>query len=154
GAAGGGMAALALYLWGRRSRAPAARTARVLRTARLFSPIVLPSLAWPLLVAGEWDALARISGVALVALFAEISFRAAAGELVVEPLAGARLRARGGGARGRLFSRLRLLSPATVVVVLGTVFYAVWMSYWTVLQHRQFGTTAFDLGNYDTMFFN
>jgi uncharacterized membrane protein len=41
-----------------------------------------------------------------------------------------------------------------LIVLLGVGFYAVWMSYGTILQHRQFGTAAFDLGNYDTMFFN
>src|SRR6185436_17113545 len=30
----------------------------------------------------------------------------------------------------------------------------VWMSWGTILQHRHFGTSAYDLGNYDTMFFN
>src|SRR5258706_13778571 len=39
-------------------------------------------------------------------------------------------------------------------VLLGTGFYAVWMSYHTILQHREFGTSALDLGTYNTMFFN
>ena len=155
GAVVGGVTALTLYLWRLRHTSPATRAGRVLRTGRLLWPLVLPGLAWPLLVATEWDALARVSGIAFVALLAEALIRGAASEVVTGRLALARLigRARraapGALARGRPFA-----SPETVFLVLGVAFYAVWMSYGTILQHREFGTAAFDLGNYDSMFFN
>jgi uncharacterized membrane protein len=155
GGAGGGLAALVLYLWRWRRKLPAVRAARVLRAGRLFSPLVLPGLAWPLLVANEWDALSRVSGIAFVALLAELSFRAAAGELITGRLALPRLLSRAASALARLDARVRrVVAPETVIVLLGVAFYAVWMSYGTILQHRQFGTAAFDLGNYDNMFFN
>ena len=155
GSAAGGLVALALFLWRPRRRTASARAARVLRAGRLLWPLMLPALAWPLLVANEWDALSRISGIAFVALLSEVCVRASASEMITGRLALARGLARVGGAVGRWFSRARrFVSPATVVVLLGTAFYAVWMSYGTILQHRQFGTAAFDLGNYDTMFFN
>jgi len=155
GGASSGVAALALYAWGRRLRAAGVRAARVLRTGRLLWPLVLPGLAWPLLVATEWDALPRASGIAFLALLAEVCVRGAAGELLAGRLALARVLSRAGRAvAGRLARRRRFLTPGTVIVLLGSAFYAVWMSYGTILQHREFGTAAFDLGNYDTMFFN
>jgi uncharacterized membrane protein len=155
GAAGGGFIALVAYLWRLRRRTPAVRAARVLRTGRLLWPLVLPALAWPLLVATEWDALSRVSGMAFVALLAEASIRGAAGEMIAGRLALARLLCRAAQTVAGVFARARrFVSPETVIVLLGAAFYAGWMSYGTILQHRQFGTAAFDLGNYDTMFFN
>jgi uncharacterized membrane protein len=142
GAASGAITALAQYLWSFHRRSPGARASGVLGTARLLCPLMLPGLAWPLVLATEWDALSRISGIVLVALLAEMCFRDAAGELIA-----------GSVARGRLWSR-RFISPEMVLVLLAAAFYAGWMSYGTILQHRQFATAAFDLGNYDTMFFN
>jgi uncharacterized membrane protein len=154
-ALGGGVAALALYLRRRRLDPPFTRAARLLRTARLCAPLLLPALVRPLLLATEWDALPRISAVGVVALLAERCFRAAAAEIAAGRLGVARLIARAGrGFSSLLARRMRLLAPETVVVLLATVLYAVWMSYGTILQHRQFGTYAFDLGNYDNMFFN
>jgi uncharacterized membrane protein len=154
GGASGGGAALVLYMWGLRRRAAGVRAARVLRTGRLLWPLLLPGLAWPLLVATEWDALPRASGIAFLALLAEVCVRGAAGELLAERLALARLLSRAGRAVAARLARHRFLTPGTVIVLLGSAFYAVWMSYGTILQHREFGTAAFDLGNYDTMFFN
>src|SRR5712691_8523449 len=48
GAAGGAITALAQYFWGFRRRSSVARASRVLRTARLVCPLMLPGLAWPL----------------------------------------------------------------------------------------------------------
>ncbi len=154
-AAGGGVVAFALYHLARPSRPAFKRAARVLRTARLFAPLALPALTRPLLLATEWDGLSRAGTIALVALLAERCFRAAAAELAAGKIALARLSAR---AAHRISSsgaprRLRI-APATVVVLLGVAFYGVWMSYGTILQHRQFATFAYDLGNYDNMFFN
>jgi len=142
GAATGAITALAQYFWRFSRQSPVARAQRVLRTARIFCPLMLPGLAWPLLVATEWDALSRITGIVLVALLAEMCFRDAAGELIA-----------GSVAPGRPWSR-RFISPAMALVLLGVAFYSVWMSYGTILQHRQFATATFDLGNYDNMFFN
>jgi uncharacterized membrane protein len=155
GALGGGVVSLATFLFRAGQRSATGRAARVLRLGRLLRPLILPSLAWPLLVATEWDALSRASGIALLGLLTEVVARAAAGEIVAERLPLARFLSRVGAACARPFARMgRFVSPATVVVLLGTAFYAVWMSWGTILQHRQFGTAAFDLGNYDTMFFN
>src|SRR5262249_27009761 len=82
GAAGGAITALAQYFWRFSRRSPVARAIRVLRTARLSCPLMLPGVAWPLVVATEWDALSRIIGIVLVALLAEMCFRDAAGELI------------------------------------------------------------------------
>jgi uncharacterized membrane protein len=153
GAAGGIAGAMAVFLWRRRASAPFERAARVVRTARLLAPLALPALARPLLIATEWPALARASGVAAVALLAERCFRAASAEVAAGRLGLARWI----GRAARRVSSLgagRRLAPETVVVLLATIFYAVWMSWATILQHRQFGTFAFDLGNYDNMFFN
>jgi uncharacterized membrane protein len=155
GALCGALVALVVQLWRWRRRPPVARAVRVLRTSRLFWPLMLPSLMWPLLVATDWDALARTGGIAFVALIGEVCVRASTTELLEGRLALARFFARVAARLGSAFARVRrLVKPATAVVVLGTLFYAVWMSWGTILQHRHFGTSAYDLGNYDTMFFN
>jgi uncharacterized membrane protein len=142
-------------VWRRERRPPFARAARTLRTARLLTPLLLPALARPLLIATEWDALARISAIAVVALLAERCFRAAAAELTAGRIALARLVARAARRFSALGAPLRRVSaPETIVVLLGVAFYSVWMSYGSILQHRQFATFAYDLGNYDNMFFN
>ena len=155
GALAGAVAALALYLRRRDRRAPFARAAGVLRTARLLSPLALPALARPLLLATEWEALARASAVAALTLLAQRCFQAAASEVAAGRVSFARL-------LGRLFrwpsstatGRRRTVFVETAVVLLGVAFYAVWMSYGTILQHREFQTFAYDLGNYDNMFYN
>jgi hypothetical protein len=38
----------------------------------------------------------------------------------------------------------RVLSPEFILVFLGAVGYAVWMGYYTILNHRHFTTMAFD----------
>jgi uncharacterized membrane protein len=154
GGAAGGLVALVAYLWRRRRRTSTARAARVLRAGRLTWPLMLPSLAWPLIVANEWDPLARASGIAFVAMLAEVSVRGAAGEVASGRLALARLVGRLGRALDAFSRARRRLAPETALVLLASAFYAVWMSWGTIMQHRQFGTAAFDLGNYDTMFFN
>ncbi|HVU49813.1 MAG TPA: DUF2079 domain-containing protein [Polyangia bacterium] len=155
GAVAGKLAALSLYLWRRATRPPFARAAGVLRAARLLSPLALPALARPLLVATEWEALARASAIAAVTLLAQRCVQAAAAEVAAERVALARLLA-------RLFrwpsstaaGRRRVVYIETGVVLLGVAFYAVWMSWATILQHREFATFAYDLGNYDNMFYN
>ncbi|MDB4980221.1 MAG: hypothetical protein JWM82_973, partial [Myxococcales bacterium] len=155
GMVGGGLAALGIFLRRRGRTAPSARAVRVLRSGRLLSPLLLPGLAWPLLTATEWEPLPRIAGVAFVAFLAELCTRAAASEVHAGRVGLARALARLGRRRVDVASSARrFFSPPTVIVLLGVAFYAVWMSYGTILQHRQFGTAAFDLGNYDTMFFN
>ena len=160
----GALAAVSVGLvafWMQRRRATAAAV-RMLRLARLCSPLLVPGLAWPLLAARGWDTLPRIAGVAFLAMLAELSVRAAAGEMMAGRLPASRLLARAArataGAFRRSLDRLpgrarRLASPA-VAVVLAAAFYAIWIGYYTVLQHRQFETMAFDLGAYDNMFFN
>jgi uncharacterized membrane protein len=151
----GGALAFALYCWRRRRQPPFVRAVRTLRTARLFAPLVLPALARPLLLATEWDALSRASGIAAVALLAERCFRGAAAEIAAARIAPARLISRAARRLSSVLDRSRrVIAPETVVVLLATAFYAVWMSYGTILQHREFGTAAYDLGNYDNMFFN
>src|ERR1044071_7695277 len=112
GAATGAITALAQYFWRTQGQFPAARAARVQRMGRFLCPLMLPGLAWPLLVATEWDALSRVSGIVLVALLAEVCFRNAAGELSAGSVAP--------GRRYRLF-----ISPEMVLVLLGAAFYAV-----------------------------
>src|SRR5271154_2700661 len=90
GALGGGVIGLALFVWRARRDGPAARASRVLRAGRLLWPLLLPGLAWPLLVATEWDALPRVSGIAFVAFLTETCVRGAAGELIAGRLALAR----------------------------------------------------------------
>ena len=155
GAACGGFAALARYRWRARRSTPAARAARAFRTGRLLWPLMLPGLAWPLLAATEWDTLPRIGGIACIVLLTEVCVRAATGELIARRLGLARLCSNAARVLARVSARpRRWVSPATLTVAVGAVFYAIWMSYGTILQHHQFGTAAFDLGNYDTMFFN
>lgn len=120
---------------------------RTLRRARLLSPLLVPGLAVPILFAKQWDQLPRIAGVAVLTFIAELCVRGCAGEVI-----SGRLRA------ARWLARIRWSRPrwrlSTVIVLLGVVFYAAWMSVYTILQHRQFGTMAFDLGSYDTTFYN
>jgi uncharacterized membrane protein len=141
GAACGAITALAQYFWRFRGRSAVDRAVRVQKTSRLLCPLMLPGLAWPLLIATEWDALPRVTAIVMVALLTEVCFRYAAGEWIA-----------GNIAPGRRYRRL--ISPEMVLVLLGACFYAAWMSYGTILQHRQFATATFDLGNYDSMFFN
>jgi len=70
GAGAGILLALALWAWGRAK----ARTARVMRTARLLSPFILPAFAYPLLRVGEWDAFPRIAAIAVVAVVGSCAF--------------------------------------------------------------------------------
>jgi uncharacterized membrane protein len=155
GALSGGVVSLALYLWGRTRQAPVTRAARLLRTARLLSPLALPALVRPLLIATEWDPLSRIATIAAVTLLAQRCFAAVAAELGAGRAALARLLARvARGPSSLLAGRRRFVAPETLVMLLGVAFYAVWMSYATILQHREFATFAYDLGNYDNMFYN
>jgi uncharacterized membrane protein len=157
GALAGVSGALGVFRWRAWERGATARAARVLRMGRLLWPLMLPSLAWPLIAATGWDPMARIAGITALALLTELCVRGAAREVVTERLGLARVVSRAGAAIARAASRPRRVSPATaglVVLGLGVAFYAVWMSWGTILQHRQFGTAAADLGSYDTMFFN
>jgi hypothetical protein len=86
GAALGLVAALLLYLL-RNPRGPSAGAARVLRTARLLSPLLLLSVVLPIFAAVDWDAFARISAVTFIALLGELCIRASAGELMGQRLA-------------------------------------------------------------------
>lgn len=155
GALLGVVATVLIYNWGRRRTPSVGRAASVLRTGRLLWPLMLPGLAWPLLVATDWDALQRVTGIGGLALLAEVCFRGAAGELLVARLPFARALSRLGQRLARpLEVCRRLVAPEVLVLAIASLFYAIWMSWGTILQHRQFGTAAFDLGNYDTLFFN
>ena len=151
GAGAGVLLALGLWSWGRAK----ARTARVMRTARLLSPAILLGFAYPLLRVGEWDAFPRIAAIAVVAVVAELCFRAAAAEILGARLGVARWIGAAAAAWARLLNRARpTLSPELILVLLGAVGYTVWMSYYTILNHRHFVTMAFDLGSYNNMFYN
>ena len=150
GALVGLLTALALV---RGRGAAAGRVGRVMRTARLLSPLLLLGLGVPLIAAKNWDPLSRVTGIAFLAFLAEHCFRAAAGELIAQRLRLARRIAKAYSGLARFAARLRP-SPELLVVLLSMGFYAVWMSYQSILQHHQFGTMAFDLGSYDTTFFN
>jgi uncharacterized membrane protein len=155
GGLAGALAALTLYRRRARERSGAGRAVRVLRAGRLGWPLMLPSLAWSLVAATGWDPLSRASGIACLAVLSELCVRGAVGEVLSGRLALARRLARAGEAARRAFARVRLGLPAeAVVVLLAAVFYAVWMGWGTILQHRHFGTAAADLGGYDSMFFN
>ena len=149
---GAGIAlALGLWFWGRAK----ARTARVMRTARLLMPAILPGFAYPLLRVGEWDVFPRIAAIAVVAVVAELCFRASVGEILAARLRVARWMGAAAAAWARLLDRVRrILSPEFTLVLLGAVGYAVWMGYYTILNHRHFTTMAFDLGSYNNMFYN
>ncbi len=73
-----------------------------MRTARLLCPAMLPSLAYPLLRVGEWDTFPRIAAIAVVAVVAELCFRAACTEILAARLTVAR----GIGAAAAAWSRL------------------------------------------------
>jgi uncharacterized membrane protein len=151
GAGAGILLALALWAWGRAK----ARTARVMRTARLLSPLILPAFAYPLLRVGEWDAFPRIAAIAVVALVGELCFRMSVAEILSARLLVARWLRALGAAWARLLDRARpRLSPELILVVLGALGYAVWMSVYTIVNHRHFTTMAFDLGSYNNMFYN
>ena len=151
GAAAGVLLALALWPWGRAKT----RTVRVMRTARLLAPAILPGFAYPLLRVGEWDAFPRIVGIAVVAVLAELCFRAAIAEILAARLVVARWIGALAAAWSRLLDRVRpTLSPEFILVLLGAVGYAVWMGVYTIVNHRHFNTMAFDLGSYNNMFYN
>ena len=143
--------AAALWPWGRAK----VRTIRVMRTARLLSPAILLGFAYPLLRVGEWDTFPRIAAIAAVTLVAEWCFRAACTEILAAQLTVARWIGARAAAWSRLLNRVRpALSPEFILVLLGAIGYAAWMSYYTVLNHRHFVTMAFDLGSYNNMFYN
>jgi len=151
GAGVGILLALALWSWGRAK----ARTARVMRTARLLSPIILLGFAYPLLRVGEWDTFPRIAAIAVVVVVAELLFRAASTELLFARLVVARWIGAAAAAWSRLLDRVRpVISPEFILVVLGALGYGVWMGIYTIVNHRHFGTMAFDLGSYNNMFYN
>ena len=151
GTGAGFLLVLALWPWGRAK----ARTARVMRTSRLLMPAILPSFAYPLLRVGEWDAFPRIAAIAVVAVVAELCFRTAISEISAARLRVARWMCAAAAAWSRLLDRVRLpLSTELILVLLGAVGYAIWMSTYTIINHRHFGTMAFDLGAYNNMFYN
>jgi uncharacterized membrane protein len=154
GGLAGACAALALFRRRARERGATGRAARVLRAGRVLWPLMLPALAWPLIVATGWDPMSRIAAIAVLALLTELCVRSAATEVVTGRHGLARGLARASAALARVAARPRAVPPETVVVVAGVLFYALWMSWGTILAHRQFGTAAADLGTYDTMFFN
>jgi uncharacterized membrane protein len=142
---------LALWPWGR----PKARTARVMRTARLLLPAILPGFAYPLLRVGEWDVFPRIAAIAVVAVVADFCFRASIAEILAARLLVARWMGAAAAAWSRLLNRVRpTLSPEFILVLLGAAGYAIWMGIYTIVNHRHFTTMAFDLGAYNNMFYN
>ncbi len=155
GGLAGVVAAVVCYRRRARERSGAGRAIRVLRAGRLFWPLVLPSLAWSLVAATGWDPLSRVAAIACLAVLTELSVRGAVTEVLGGRLALGRRLARAGEALTRAVARARLVAPLEgVILLLAVTFYAVWMSWGTILQHHHFGTAAADLGTYDTMFFN
>jgi uncharacterized membrane protein len=151
GTLAGVLFAISMWPWGKAKE----RTVRVMRTARFLSPAILPGFAYPLLRVGEWDTFPRIAAIAVVAVVAELCFRAACTEILAARLTVARWIGAAAAAWCRLLDRVRpTLSPEFILVLLGTLGYAAWMSYFTVLNHRHFVTMAFDLGSYNNMFYN
>jgi hypothetical protein len=141
---------LALWSWGRAK----ARTARVMRTARLLSPLILPGFAYPLAAGWRMGCLSQDRG--------DRRGRGRGGVVLSRPLPRSCRRGcwwRDGCGRwarpGRACSIGRpTLSPEFILVMLGALGYAVWMGIYTIVNHRHFTTMAFDLGSYNNMFYN
>ncbi len=137
------LAALAYGAW-RRARGRAA----VERAGDLFGPLLVAGTLPALTQLGAWNG-APISMLALLA----------ASVLVLEQLLGPSLAALG-SSFGRApeavatWSRVKVDRVALGVVIAASVAFTAWGIYYTLLAHRRFATSAFDLGIYDNLMYN
>jgi uncharacterized membrane protein len=144
--AGVGLVASSLYWLWRRDRG----ALRLVRASRISMPFVLAGLLFPILRSNEaMEALPRTAAMAVFVICLEQALRIAFAEaegLIWVPLV------RVGRVLGRALGWLERKSAYGVgLLVLG---YALYMSWFTILNHRHFGTSSFDLGGYDCAFYN
>ncbi len=161
GMAAGAVLALvagALFAW-------QAGAGRLRRVARAMSPMILLGFLPPLIDTSAWPNTLNIAMVlGAYTLLAERIYRLAFAGLA-EPLAatapppGRFGRAVGGAARDLM--RLGALIPPrarrwgpTVLVVAAAAGYAIYMSVFTLRMHGRFQTYGYDLGQYDSIFYN
>lgn len=149
----GGAVVTALATWGvLMIRRRASTLERVRRLALFLSPLSVLGLALPLLRLEPWkdNPMTLGCGLAIVAYLIERTVTASLAH-VPEGLA-ANLSTAGrclASLRPRLWNVLPL-----ILVVLGMVGYTLLVGYLCLRHHYRLGTAAFDLGGYDTIFYN
>jgi uncharacterized membrane protein len=136
---------------------------RLSRVARLAAPLALVGLLPGLLAVDPWaEALILALSLGAFLLAAEPLFRLAfdAWGEIAGPGAGTpatsiprRLIARGHAVIDRLPPLWRRYGPAAVVIA-AALFYAGYMSFFTVRNHHKLGTFTWDLGHLDNEFWN
>lgn len=137
------LAALGYAAW-KRARGRAA----IERAGDLFGPLLVAGALPALTQLGAWSG-APVSMLALLGVSV----------LVLEQLLGPSLAALG-GSFGRApeavatWSRVKIDRVALGVVVAASVAFTAWAIYYTLLSHRRFATSAFDLGIYDNLMYN
>jgi len=118
--------------------------ARLRRMALLLAPMMLVGLVPALLDKNGWqDPLEAVLAIAVFTLLFERLLR-----LSLEAIGDV-------SGHARTFDALRRRQRvALAIVVIAALFYAAYMSTFTVFAHRRFQTYNFDLGQYDNVFWN
>jgi uncharacterized membrane protein len=145
---GAGVALLtsAVY-WLRRKDRGAERLARA---SRILSPFVLGAPLFPVLRSDDqMDLLARVAAMAIFVVALEPLLRVSLAELAT---ASGSVVVRFREATRWMLARVERKGAWGVAVLVAG--YALYMSYFTILNHRHFTTSAFDLGCYDSAFYN
>src|SRR6266542_2387389 len=118
----------------------------VQRLSRLVAPLVILAVTPPLVFRGTWSPLPTALAIGAFTLLLERLLRISLRELCTVSEA-----SRGSVASPELRRRSRL---AGLVVVSSAAFYAIYMSRYTLFNHRRFGTYGFDLGQFDHVFWS
>ncbi len=116
------------------------------RLSHLAAPLVISGVTPPLLFRGTWSALPTALAIGAFTFLFERLLRISLRELsALTEASQAALSGPGLRRRNRLVG---------LVVVLSAAFYAVYMSRYTLFNHRRFGTFGFDLGQFDHVFWS
>ena len=146
------VAALMIGSWWRLGRR-AIDLERFERLARVVAPLALAVFIPPLFIRGLWDPLTHVLTMAAFVLAFEATLRVSVPELTRWASA------RQLGARARALiaeSRARALGawlPPTLVAG-GALVFAIFMIVYALRNHLHFGTAGYDLGQYDSLFWN
>lgn len=140
-----------IWMW----RRGAVGVQQVHRLSQRCAPAILLAAVPPLLQPKAWDPFTAALTISVFVLLAERTFRARLAATEPRgpgPTDGASP-SRLAPIQRRVLAFVRRWGPAALVVG-GAIFYAVYMSIFTIWSHRRFGTYNYDLGQYDNIFWS
>ena len=126
------------------------------RLSQRCAPAILLGAVPALVRPKAWDPLTTAVAISAFVLLAERTFRvrlAAANPGAPTDTAAGSWSSGFAPAGHRIHAAVRRWGPVAIVVG-GAIFYAVYMSIFTIWSHRRFGTYNYDLGQYDNIFWS